>query len=161
MNFDDFCYSWVDNFVPQQNNKGYPFGLFSININSDPPTLKTFVSIGKHICDKINEKPGNKTRAFVVEKEFIWINYPTWSQVIGVSEAQKRLKNTIGPFHENSYLQHTDTILAFFRENDLPDYLARIIGAPQKQDIFDIDEDCTHQDGNSDDEIDEHVSLNK
>ena len=161
MNFDDFCHSWVDNYIPQQNHKGYPFRLFSININSDPPTFKTLVSIGKHICDKINEKPGNKTRAFVDENDFIWINYPTWSQVIGVSEAQKRLKNTIGPFHENSYLQHTDTILAFFRENDLPDYLAGVIGAPQKQDIFDIDEDCTQQDGNSDDEIDEHVSLNK
>ena len=119
------------------------------------------VSIGKHICDKINEKPGNKTRAFVDEKDFIWINYPTWSQIIGVNEAQKRLKKTIGPFHENTYLQHTDTIHAFFRENDLPNYLARQIGAPHKQPVFDIDEDSTNQDGNSDDEIDEHVSLNK
>ena len=161
LNFDDFCYSWVDNFVPQQNSKGYPFRLFTININSDPPPLKTLLKIGQHICDKINEKPGNKTKACVNEKDFIWINYPTWSQIIGVAEAQKRLKNVIGTLHENTYLQHTDTIHAYFRENDLPDYLARLIGAPQKQPVFDIDEDYANQNENSDDEIDEQISLNK
>ena len=161
LNFDDFTYAWFDNFVPKNNSKGYPIRLFTININSNPPPLKTLLSIGQHICDKINEKPGNKTKTYIDENDFVWINYPTWSQIIGVNEAQKRLKKTIGQFHENTYLQHTDTIHAFFRENDLPNYLARLIGAPHKQPVFDIDEDSTNQDGNSDDEIDEHVSLNK
>ena len=57
LNFDDFTYSWFDNFVPKNNSKGYPIRLFTININSDPPPLKTLLSIGRHICDKINEKP--------------------------------------------------------------------------------------------------------
>ena len=119
--------------------------------------------IGQHICDKINEKPGNKTKACVNEKDFIWINYPTWSQIIGVAKAQKRLKNMIGTLHENTYLQHTDTIHAYFRENNLPDYLAQLIGAPQKitQPVFDIDEDYANQEENSNDEVDEQISLNK
>ena len=161
LNFDDFCYSWVDNFVPQQNSKGYPFRLFTINIYSNPPAFEILLQIGQRICNKINEKPGNKTKACINEKDFIWINYPTWSQIIGVAEAQKRLKNLIGPFHENSYLQHTETIQAYFKESDLPEYLARLIGAPKKQPVFDIDEDYANQHENSDDEIDEQISLNK
>ena len=116
LNFDDFSYSWFDNFVPQQNNKGFPIRLFCINIDSDPPTLKTLLSIGKHICEIINAKEGNKTKALVDEKDFIWINKPTWSEIIGHTAAQRKLQDTIGKFNENSYLQHSQTISAFLEK---------------------------------------------
>ena len=76
-------------------------------------------------------------------------------------QGTEKVKHLIGTFHKNTYLQHTDIIHAYFRENDLPDYLAQLIGAPQKQPVFNIDEDYTNQDENSNDEIDEQISLNK
>ena len=130
LNFDVLCYSWFENSVPQLNDKEFPIKLFCINIDSDPPTLKTLLSIGKHICEIINAKEGNKTKALVDEHDFIWINKPTGLDIIGQTMAQKKLQDTIGKFNESSYLQHSQTISAFFREGDIPDYLARLIGAP-------------------------------
>ena len=160
LNFDDFCYTWYENSVPQQNNKGFPIRLFCINIDSDPPTLKTLLNIGKHICETINAKEGNKTKALVDEKDFIWIKKATWSEIIGHAMAQKRLQDTIGKFNENSYLQYCHTISAFFREDDIPDYLAKLIGAPKKEFMPDFNDTFT-QDDDSDNESNEHISLNK
>ena len=162
LNFDDFCYTWYENSVPQQNSRGFPIRLFCINshLSSGTPTVKALQSIGKHICEELNSKEGNKTKALVDEKDFIWIKKPTWSEIIGHTMAQKRLQDTIGKFNENSYLQHRDTISAFFKEGDIPEYLAKLIGAPKKEYMSDFN-DTFSQDDDSDGECAEHINLNK
>ena len=162
LNFDDFCYTWYENSVPQQNNKGFLIRLFCINADSSsgPPTVKQLQNIGKHICDEINSKEGNKTKALVDENNYIWIKKATWSEIIGHTMAQKRLQETIGKFNENSYLQYCHIISAFFREGDIPEYLAKLIGAPKREFMSDFNNTFT-QDDDSDNESAEHISLNK
>ena len=74
--------------------------------------------------------------------------------------AQKRLQETIGKFNENSYLQYRHTISAFFKEGDIPEYLAKLIGAPKREFMSDFNDTFT-QDDDSDNESAEHISLNK
>ena len=123
MNFENICYNWFDKLVQQSNNKGYAIRLFSINIDLAPPSHEVLVSIGKHICHKINNLPENKTVASVDKNDFIWIKHPTWADIIGLDAATKRLKETIGPLHENSYIQHCNTVHSFLKEHQLPQYL--------------------------------------
>ena len=106
------CYNWYDKLVQKTNSKGYAVQLFCINIETPPP-LSVLVGIGKQICEHINSYPDNKTTTLVDEKDFIWIKSPTWVEIIGLVAAQKRLEETIGPFHENTYIQHPDTVHFF------------------------------------------------
>ena len=73
LNFDDFCYTWYENSVPQQNNKGFVIRLFCFisHISSGTPTVTQLKDIGKHICEEINSKEGNKTKALVDENDYI------------------------------------------------------------------------------------------
>ena len=161
MNFDEFCYNWYDKFVQQSNSKGYPIKLFCINIETASPPFDVLVSIGKHVCEHVNSYPDNKTTTLVDEKDFIWIKNPTWMEVIGLIAAQRRLEKEIGPFHENTYFQHPDTVHSFFKEQQLPLYLGRLIGAPDDQIEQDTCETSTHQDCKSDSDSDDCNQSNK
>ena len=65
LNFDHITYNWFDKLVEQKNYKGYAIRLFTINIDSAPPTDEVLLEIGKVICDNINNLPENKTVALV------------------------------------------------------------------------------------------------
>ena len=95
------------------------------------------------------------------EKDFIWIKDPTWVDIIGLDASQRRLEETIGPFHENSYIQHYNTVRSFFKEHQLPQYLGRIIGAPEDQIILDTNDKSTHHDDKSDSDSDDCISLKR
>ena len=147
--------------VQKTNSKGYAVQLFCINIETPPPPLSALVGIGKHICDHINSYPDNKTTTLVDEKDFIWIKSPTWVEIIGLVAAQKRLEETIGPFHENTYIQHPDTVHSFFKKLEIPPYLGKLIGAPDDQIEQDKCKTNTHQDNKSDSDSDDCNKSNK
>ena len=138
LNFDDICYTWFDRLEKQTNNKGYGTRLFAINIATAPPTQEVLQSIGWHVCKQVNEAPENKIVASVDKRDFIWIRDPTWADIIGVDAATRRLKEAIGTFNEDSYNQYSDTVHSYFRANQLPQYLQRLIGAPNDQIVIDM-----------------------
>ena len=147
--------------VQQSNNKGYAIRLFSINNDLAPPSHEVLVSIGKHICHKINNLPENKTVASVDKNDFIWIKHPTWADIIGVDAATRRLKETIGPFHNESYVEHSEIVDSYFKQDQLPQYLARLIGAPVEKIILDINDESENNDDKSDSDSDDCIDLKK
>ena len=161
LNFDDICYTWFDRLEKQTNNKGYRTRLFAINIETTPPTHEVLQSIGLHICKQVNEAPENKIVASVDKKDFIWIRDPTWADIIGIDQATRRLKEVIGSFNKDSYNQYSETVHSYFRANQLPQYLGRLIGAPDDQIEQDICETSTHQDCKSDSDSDDCNQSNK
>ena len=161
LNFDHICYNWFDKLVQQSNNKGYAIRLFTINIDSAPPTYEVLLEIGKVICDNINNLPENKTVALVDKNDFIWIERPTWADIIGVDAATRRLKETIGPFHNELYVEQSEIVHSYFKQDQLPQYLARLIGAPEEKIILDINDESENNDYKSDSDSDECIDLKK
>ena len=115
--------------------------------------------IGLHVCKKTNAVPENTTVASVDMNNFIWIRRPNWADIIGVDQATRRLKVTLGSLEYDTLNNKIKTVYSYFRDNQLPEHLRRLICAPKDQIVLDRYEERTHEDDKSDSNSDDCIDL--
>ena len=71
------------------------------------------------------------------------------------------MKETIGPFHNELYVEQSEIVHSYFKQDQLPQSLARLIGAPEEKIILDINDESENNYYKSDSDSDECIDLKK
>lgn len=132
--FDESCLFWFENNLPQRNCKQYVTRMFVIRTEQNPSDDQ-LLSLGHHVCTKINQLPNNTTTTITDENSYFWIPRETavWADVIGIDEALAQLTRKLGHPHPGYFELHKTTIDTYFHTGSYSVPLARALHAPVEE----------------------------
>lgn len=133
LGFDPWALDWFDNDVPQKNSRDYSIRMFVIYCDNCPND-KNLLGLAKHVCERVNSLPGNKTTTTVDEEKFLWVQKgAVWSDVLGTDKALADIIKRAGAPEPGYYEKHAQLIHCYFHPKTFGLDLARALHAPIEQ----------------------------
>ena len=132
LNISSTALKWVHEEVPQKNPKSYDIRLFPVYLKPghDLMPKDKLVQLGQIICDCIKATPQNNTTLKIDEANYEWIQNAVWSDIVGVDEAFKLMKDDLGSPTPGFFERNATVIYRYFHAQTFSLELARAPFAP-------------------------------
>ena len=132
LNISSTALKWVHDEVPQKNPKSYDIRLFPVYLRPGHALMPKdkLVQLGQLICDCINATPQNNTTLKIDEANYEWIQNAVWSDIVGVDEAYKLMKDDLGSPLPGFFLKNEMAIYRYFHAKTFSLELGRALYTP-------------------------------